>query len=82
MSQKEAKKPKSTSSGRNYTRWSKDESSLVINYFMANIKAKKCPGKNECTTCINKYPDLEKRDWKTVKDFVRNQIVKSQRLAK
>ena len=82
MSQKESKKPKSRSSGRNYVRWSKEESALVMDYFMFNIKAKKCPGKSECMKCINKYPTLEQRDWKTVKDFVRNQIVKSQRLAK
>ena len=62
--------------------WSKDESSAVLEYFAAYINRNKIPGKGDIEACFDVFPILKSRPWKTVKDFVRNRIVKAQKLQK
>ena len=67
--------------GRTYEPWSANESKAVMSFFMCDIKDGRVPGKALCSKCISQNDALlKKRSWQTVKDFVRNQIVKAKRL--
>ena len=62
--------------------WSKEESLAVLEFFSVAIKNKKVPGKREAEACIQANPCLKSRSWKVVKDFIRNYIVKLQKIKK
>ena len=59
------------------TQWPEDEKEAVFNYFSHFIKKGRIPGKVDCEKCIDKAGDsLQRRDWKAVKYYVKNQIDK------
>lgn len=54
--------------------WSKEEKEAVNRCLWRFIASGKLPGKNHCEQCIQQEPCLRKRQWKNIKDFVRNKI--------
>ena len=59
------------------TQWTEDEKEAVFNYFSHHIKKGRIPGKVDCEKCIDKAGgSLQRRDWKAVKYYVKNQIDK------
>ena len=54
--------------------WSEEEKAAVLDCFGHHILQGKIPGKKDIEDCMKKYPFLQKRTWKNIKDFVRNQI--------
>eukprot|EP00112_Aurelia_sp_Birch-Aquarium-sp1_P004128 Seg1469.8 transcript_id=Seg1469.8/GoldUCD/mRNA.D3Y31 product="hypothetical protein" protein_id=Seg1469.8/GoldUCD/D3Y31 len=60
--------------------WKTAEVKAVMKFFLGTIKRQTVPGKQDCLQCINDHPILANRNWKNVKDYVRNQITKTKRL--
>ena len=54
------------------TKWTKEESDLVLNAFHKYLTTDRLPGKKECLMLITKNKELRNRSWTNVKDFVRN----------
>lgn len=54
--------------------WTELETAAVARWFTRHIQLGKLPKKHEVVTVLSKEPALQRRTWKNVKDYVRNQI--------
>lgn len=69
-------KPELSDASANARRkWSPEQSELVLRAFHKHVIGNSLPGKVECLTLLSKNPCLRGREWKNLKDFVRNHKV-------
>lgn len=59
--------------------WQQNEVKAVEKHLKKYIAIMKVPGKNACMEAIRLEPCLEKRGWRNVKYFIKNQINTRQR---
>jgi hypothetical protein len=62
--------------------WSEEEKAAVNRHFKRHICMANVPNKMEVMVCQNDEPILRSREWRQVKDYVRNQGVTLARKAK
>jgi hypothetical protein len=64
-------------------KWTRDEKRAVLEHLDNHIREEKVPNKNECDACKKKSGGaLEKRDWKAIKYYIKNQISKRKKITK
>lgn len=56
--------------------WTENEKTAVMKHFQRDIMLKRLPGKEVIEKCIQQEEDLQRRTWKNIKDYVRNQFGK------
>ena len=57
--------------------WTRDEKVAVTKRLKSCFELRKVPGKAQCDECISAEPSLRGREWTNIKDFVRNQLKKT-----
>ena len=66
---------------KSHIAWTKEEKDAVFKYLGEFVKRKIVPGKRECENCIKQSGGLlANRDWKVVKDCVRNVLSRAKTL--
>lgn len=60
--------------------WTVAERTAVLTWFENSIRKGVVPGKAPCSECLLANPVLKRRNWKVIKDYVRNTIAKAKRL--
>lgn len=64
------------------TPWTPKGIQIVLDACHRHIIDKTTPGKSECLKLIEKHPELSNREWKNIKDYVRNHTTKLNRQPK
>jgi len=59
---------------RNYTPWTPEEKTLVLEHFHRYLVEEMLPGKSACEELIRTAPPLRRRSWTNIKDFIRNHL--------
>nr|CAI5821174.1 unnamed protein product [Callosobruchus analis] len=62
--------------------WSTSEKQAVLKHFAKDIRRGTVPGKEDCLKCISMNKELETREWKKIKYFIKNHIAKTRNLDK
>lgn len=57
--------------------WTREEKEAVAKRLKTCFELGKVPGKAQCDECMLAEPSLKGRQWRHIKDFVRNQLKKS-----
>ncbi|CAB3989778.1 Hypothetical predicted protein [Paramuricea clavata] len=80
-------KTKSSSTKRKgkqeHHKWTRDEKRAVLEHLDNHIREEKVPNKDECDAYKQKSGGaLDKRDWKAIKYYIKNQIYKRKKITK
>ena len=58
-------------------KWNHREKEVVRHHFKGNLTSRVLPTKEQIDSVLSQYPNVfERRSWRNIKDFVRNQIRK------
>ena len=61
--------------------WTEEEKDAVFKHLSSFVRQGRFPGKRDCENCFPKSNGaLERRDWRAVKSFVKNQVDKRKRV--
>ncbi len=68
---------------QHHQEWTREEKKAVLNCLDHLVREGRVPNKSECVNCKEMSAGaLDKRDWRGIKYFIKNQITKRQKIKK